>query len=57
MNCKQAHHALCEAQDVKLPFFRRVSLRLHLSICDHCTRFGAQLGFLRKAVRKYTDGA
>jgi hypothetical protein len=56
MNCKEAHRVLCEAQDSKLSFARRLALRWHLAICDHCTRFGRQLNFLRTAVRRYRDG-
>ena len=56
MNCKEAHRVLCEAQDSKLSFARRLALRWHLAICDHCTRFGRQLDFLRTAVRRYRDG-
>jgi hypothetical protein len=56
MKCKEAHRILCEAQDQKLSFIRRLTLRWHLAICDHCTRFGRQLGFLRKALKTYRDG-
>jgi len=56
MNCKEAHRVLCEAQDSKLSFARRLTLRWHLAICDHCTRFGRQLDFMRTAVRRYRDG-
>ena len=56
MKCKEAHRILCEAQDSELSFVRRLALRWHLRICDHCTRFSRQLGFLRTAMKRYRDG-
>jgi len=56
MKCKEAHRILCEAQDRKLSFARRLTLRWHLAICDQCTRFSQQLVFLRTALRRYRDG-
>ena len=56
MKCKEAHRFLCEAQDHSLSWPRRLALRWHLCICDQCTRFKQQLGFLRKAMQHYRSG-
>jgi hypothetical protein len=44
---------LSEAEDRRLSLLERVKLRLHLSVCDACTRFSQQIAFLRKAMREY----
>jgi len=28
---------------------------MHLTVCDGCTRFEAQIRFLRRAMRRYTE--
>ena len=53
--CKEASRLLSQAQDQKLTLTQRATLRLHLSACEACTRFGAQLNALRSAMRKYRD--
>jgi hypothetical protein len=52
ISCKEATRLMSEDLDRKLPFGRRVALRVHLAICDGCTNFGKQLAFLRKAVQE-----
>jgi hypothetical protein len=39
--------------DRRLSIPERISLRLHVSICDACTRFTSQVAFLRRALRAY----
>lgn len=51
LNCKQASELMSQAMDAKLPFSKRMALRLHLFICDGCTNFFSQISFLRKAAR------
>ena len=53
VSCKQASLLLSEAEDRQLSLLERVKLRLHLSVCDACTRFSQQIAFLRKAMREY----
>jgi len=31
----------------------RIGLRLHVSICDACTKFTSQAAFLRRALKAY----
>lgn len=53
LTCKQAHRLLSEAQDRSLGWGERLALRLHLLLCDPCRRFRAQMGFLRRALRRH----
>jgi len=55
LSCKEASRLLSQAQERKLTLAQRATLRLHLSICEACTRFGAQLHTLRVAMRKYRE--
>ena len=55
LTCKEASRLLSQSMDAKLTLAQRASLRLHLSACEACTRFGAQLNALRGAMKKYRD--
>jgi anti-sigma factor RsiW len=55
LTCKEATRLLSQSMDGKLTSAQRSALRLHLSLCDACTRFGAQLNALRSAMRKYRE--
>lgn len=55
LTCKEASRLLSQSMDGKLTVAQRSALRLHLSLCEACTRFGAQLGALRTAMRKYRE--
>jgi hypothetical protein len=50
LNCKQASHLLSQSMERKLPLWQRLSLRLHLMLCDACTQFSRQLHLLRAAI-------
>lgn len=53
ISCKDASRLLSQMQDtdVALPLLLRI--RLHLLLCDACTRFQRQLRFLRQAMQHY----
>ena len=53
INCREASRKLSEAADRKLPLSDRITLRIHLGICDACTNFSKQLDFLRLAMQAY----
>jgi hypothetical protein len=55
LTCKEASRLLSQAQDRKLTLAQRATLRLHLSACEACARFQAQLNTLRVAMRKYRE--
>lgn len=48
--CKDVSTALAEASD-ELPWHRALLFRLHLGMCDHCSRFQRQLRLLGDAFR------
>ena len=51
ISCKEAAQLASQGLDRRLGFGERVALRLHLAICDGCSRFTKQIAFLRKAVQ------
>lgn len=51
LTCKDASRLMSEGYERPLGLGERLSLRLHLWICDNCSRFEKQLGLLRKALR------
>jgi hypothetical protein len=51
LSCKEVTRLVSQGMDRRLPFGRRVALRVHLVICDGCTNFSKQVAFLRKAIR------
>ena len=53
LRCREASRLLSEAEDRQLGLSERVTLRLHLGLCDACTQFSKQLGFLRRALAAY----
>jgi hypothetical protein len=53
IHCREASRKLSEAADRKLPLSDRITLRIHLGICDACTNFSKQLEFLRRAMQSY----
>ena len=55
MSCKHASRLISQSLDRPLSWRERFSLRLHLSLCDMCTRFQRHLHVLRTAVRQLTD--
>ncbi len=53
VTCREASQLLSQMQDRPLAARERIRLRLHLAICNACSRFGRQLTFLRAALRTY----
>jgi hypothetical protein len=50
LSCKEVTRLVSQGLDRRLGFAEQARLRLHLAICDGCTNFRKQLGFLRAAV-------
>jgi len=44
-----------QQQDAQLTAWQRWTLRLHLSVCEACSRFERQIRFLRSALRRYSE--
>ncbi|HEY8119376.1 MAG TPA: zf-HC2 domain-containing protein [Methylophilaceae bacterium] len=55
LSCKQASQLISQSLDRKLSWRERIGLRLHLLICDVCTRFRKQLQIMRNYVRQMRD--
>ena len=55
LSCKETTRLLSQGEDRKLAFGERIALRVHLAICDGCRNVKAQLGFLRRAMKKLPD--
>jgi len=53
LSCKDASRVASQAQERSLSPFERWRLRMHLAVCDKCTRFERQLQFMREALRRY----
>jgi hypothetical protein len=52
ISCRRAQVLLSERQDHALPVLDRLRLRMHLTVCDWCSRVAAQFRFLSDAVRR-----
>ncbi|MES3023139.1 MAG: zf-HC2 domain-containing protein [Pseudomonadota bacterium] len=50
--CREVHRLVSEAMDRDLSLVERARVRLHLFVCEACTRFGGQMALLRGAMRK-----
>ena len=57
LTCKEVSRLVSQGLDRRLGFGRRVSLRVHLVVCDGCRNFTKQMAFLRKAVARLADTA
>lgn len=53
LSCKEVTQLLSQAHERPLELRERVSLRMHLLICQGCTNFRRQLDFLQTATRRY----
>ena len=55
ITCKQAAQLASQGLDRRLGFFERISLRLHLWVCNGCSNFSRQVAFLRRAAKRLAD--
>ena len=53
LTCRDASRMLSEGLDKKLNLADRAALRLHLTLCDACTRLKSQFEFMRRALKAY----
>lgn len=53
LNCKEASALMSREMDDRLPFGKRLSLRLHLMMCHGCSNFNRQIRFLRQAAQRW----
>ncbi len=52
LKCREAARLASQKMDRPLSFAERVSLRVHLAVCDGCTHFSRQVAFLRAAIAR-----
>jgi len=52
LSCKEVTRLVSQGMDRRLPFGRRVALRVHFAVCEGCTNFSKQMAFLRKSLRE-----
>ena len=52
--CKEVHRLVSEGLDRDLSMLERLRMRLHLTVCDACSRFERQMAVLRRAMRQLT---
>ena len=53
ISCKEAGRFTSARLDGKLGLRERMMLRMHLALCDGCSRVDRQFHFLRRAVARY----
>lgn len=53
-SCQETTELASRAMDARLPFADRVAMRLHLAMCQNCTRFAQQLQEMRRQFRMET---
>ena len=52
-NCKEVTRLVSESMEHTLPFRKRVSLWMHLSMCKLCGGFKKELQMIQDAVRRH----
>jgi hypothetical protein len=55
LSCKDVSRLVSQGQERPFGWWERWRLNMHLSVCAACTRFDAQMRFLRRAMRKYRE--
>ena len=54
-SCRDISQLISDGMDRNLPLRRRLSIRLHVSMCGFCHRYEKQLHLLREGVGHYAD--
>ena len=49
-NCQHVARLVSESMDHKLSPGRRLGMRFHLLMCNHCARYKKQLHFIRRLI-------
>ena len=58
LTCREATRLLLERENRPLGLLERIRLRLHLGVCEMCTRFTGQVRLMNRAMerwRHYSD--
>ena len=54
-NCKEVTRLVSESMEHKLPFRKRISLWMHLSMCKLCGGFRKELQMIQDAARQQAE--
>lgn len=54
-SCRDISQLISDGMDGHLPLRKRLSIRLHVSMCGYCRRYEKQLHLLREGVGHYAD--
>ena len=52
LNCRQVTRLVSQSMDVRLGWYQRLAVRVHLFYCVWCRRYAAQIQFLRNAAKE-----
>ena len=55
LRCREISKLVSDSMERRLPFRRRVEVRMHLMLCRLCAGFARQTRFLRRAARQYPE--
>jgi hypothetical protein len=53
--CKEAAHLMLAAQDKPLGMWTRLTLQIHLWMCDNCPRFQRQLDLMKHSLSDWRN--
>lgn len=56
-SCRQVSRLISDREERPLGPIDRVALRLHLKVCDTCTRYEQQVKFMRRAMGSWKNYA
>jgi len=54
--CRELARKLAEGEYENLPWHGRLLVRMHLLMCEYCSRFARQLGLISQALRNSWEG-
>lgn len=57
LSCKEVTRLVSQGMDRRLPFGRRVALRVHFAVCEGCANFSRQLQMIRESIARLADHA
>ena len=52
LSCKEITELVSKSLDTKIPFMKRVELRLHLMVCKFCNRYAKQVRSLHSTIKR-----
>lgn len=54
-SCRDVSELVSQSMDQRLPLTKRMTIRLHVSMCSLCRRYEKQLRLLREGARHFAD--